>query len=109
MRDIRDLITCLKVGEENATTHKDLCAYGFEDSSKIRSEIHRLRCKGIPVCSSKRGYYIASNYADLQHTIKNLASRRNSLDEVISALVRISRGFDTKDEQMTWKETEDDR
>lgn len=109
MKDIRDLITYLRVGEENAITHRTLCEYGFEDSSKIRAEIHRLRCEGVPVCSGSTGYYIANNYADIQHTIKNLARRRNSLDEVISALVRISRGFDTKDEQMTWEDTDNDR
>lgn len=54
--------------------------------SVIRKAVHELRVGGAPICSSKRGYWIAGNEYEIELSIEDLTKRRNSIDEAIRAM-----------------------
>ena len=53
---------------------------------KVRDIIRELRREGIPIANSHKGYYMASDYSDLDLTIKDLHSRAMSMLVTIKKL-----------------------
>lgn len=49
-------------------------AFGVSDVA-VRHMINEARCNGDPICSGRRGYYIASSQDEIQKTIDSLEGR----------------------------------
>lgn len=52
----------------------------------VRGIVSFLRENGYPVCSDKRGYWLAQSWDDLHRTIKHLSERHDRLETVIEGL-----------------------
>ena len=57
----------------------------------LRNYIHNMRRKGIPVCSSCRGYWFATSTEDINKTLAVLRGWKKGLDEAIKALNKIKK------------------
>jgi len=62
-------ISLLQVGEENAIHMKALADSVGMTTSAIRHRIRLLKKAGYPVCSSRHGYYIAKDKAELMQSV----------------------------------------
>ena len=54
--------------------------------TEIRDMIREFRRSGIPIASSKKGYFYARNYEELRATIEDLEGRCNSMKETLDKL-----------------------
>ena len=70
-----DVLKFIPKGEENAVTSKYLEAQTGLCGSDIRHIINISRQEGIPICSSKKGYFIARNEEEITHTVNSFNSR----------------------------------
>ena len=61
--------------------------------SDLRKRISRLRRKGVPIASSREGYFYASNAAELYSTIRQLKEMRAGLDAAICGLEQAMETF----------------
>ena len=61
--------------------------------SDLRKRISRLRRKGVPIASSREGYFYASNAAELYSTIRQLKEMRAGLDAAICGLEQAMENF----------------
>ena len=52
----------------------------------IRSEINRLRSSGVPVCSSRHGYYLSDDENDICKTISSMLHRISAQERAINGL-----------------------
>ena len=62
-------ISLLQIGEENAIHMKALADSVGMTTSAIRHRIRLLKRAGYPVCSSRHGYYIAKDKAELRQSV----------------------------------------
>ena len=63
------------IGQENAAPCKTLEAVFSLNNRTVRKHIHFLRCKGIPICSDKNGYYYPDSADEIAATIAQFRSR----------------------------------
>ncbi len=54
--------------------------------NELRRKIHRLRCRGVPIAATRRGYFYAENAAELYDTICQLQRLRAGVDSAIRGL-----------------------
>jgi biotin operon repressor len=52
----------------------------------IRSAVNSMRCKGTPVCSGNKGYYLAMNETEVWETINQLECRIMGMQKAIYGL-----------------------
>ena len=74
------------IGQENAAPCKMLEAVFSLNNRTVRKYIHALRCKGIPICSDKNGYYYPDSADEIAATIAQFKSRMTKLSNVKSAI-----------------------
>ena len=80
------------IGKEKIITNKQM-QQGFKSQgykvgdARIRKMIHFIRVKGLinNLVSTNKGYYIATDFEDVQEYVQSLTERRNSIDEVINS------------------------
>lgn len=61
--------------------------------NELRKQIHRLRCKGIPIASSQDGYFYAVTAGEIYATIRQLKSMDRGLQSAIAGLEESLNGF----------------
>ena len=66
-------------GKENAIYSSEIEGITGLKGSDVRLTVNRLRTTGVPICSSKRGYFIAENPSDILETIEMLNGRCNAI------------------------------
>lgn len=66
-------------GKELATAH------GISEI-QVREIVNYLRCNGVCVCSSSKGYWLARNEIEIITTINSLKSRVNHIQMAIKGL-----------------------
>ena len=49
--------------------------------SDIRMTVNEMRCRGVPICSSARGYYYAKTTEDIERTLRHLNSRAEKIQK----------------------------
>ena len=54
--------------------------------NELRRLIHRLRSRGIPIASSRDGYFFAANAGEVYTTIRQLKQMASGLDAAIHGL-----------------------
>lgn len=57
---------------------------------KVREQINDARSCGDPICSSHRGYYIASSKDDLNDTIESMLGRIEGINRAVAGLRQCS-------------------
>ena len=67
--------------------------------NELRKAVNRLRRKGIPVGSSRSGYFYAVTAGEVYSTIRQLKVMANGLDAAITGLERSLDSFDFGREQ----------
>lgn len=73
-------------GKKNMITGKALEMRLHISGNELRRRIHRLRCRGLPIAATRRGYFYAENAAELYATILQLKKLRDGTDKAISGL-----------------------
>lgn len=57
---------------------------------KVRKQINDARSCGDPICSSSRGYYIASSKEELNDTIESMLGRIEGFSRAVAGLQQCS-------------------
>lgn len=78
----KQFLDILRTGKRNAIKARNINMCDRE----IREIVSNLRIKGYPVCSDHNGYYLAENKEELHKTICLLASKANTLNNVVAGL-----------------------
>lgn len=73
-------------GKFNAVTSTSIAKQTGLTPRHIRKVVHDMRVKGVPVCSSQRGYYYAANELEVQGCLVWLKTMRKELDSAIGGL-----------------------
>ena len=55
-------------------------------STELRKMVHRMRKKGIPIASSRDGYFYATNAGELYATIRQLQGMERGLQAAVRGL-----------------------
>ncbi len=74
-KQIADYLRDYCKGESRAVTSRELGTVFGIRGSELRGIVNRLRCGGVPICSSEFGYFYAGNDQELSRTIRQLTSR----------------------------------
>lgn len=61
--------------------------------NELRRRINRMRRKGVPIASSKSGYYYAVSAGEVYTTIHQLRNMANGLEAAIRGLEESMEGF----------------
>ena len=72
---------------EDPISTRELVDKAQTNDRVIRIAINEARSKGIPVCATRKGYWISSDNDEIIETIKSLQSRKESLERVINGLL----------------------
>ena len=81
-----DFLTLIPKKEKGFITGKRLSKMTGYSEPYIRSIINQLRAKGNPICSTKQGYFLSDEYADIDNTVKFLTHRINTQLQAINGL-----------------------
>lgn len=74
------------VGKSRAIISSELEALTNLSGSQIREEVNKLRTAGVPICSGRTGYYLASTQEELDRTVAQLKSRVSQIRKAIKGL-----------------------
>ncbi|MDD2294381.1 MAG: hypothetical protein PHW61_00395 [Eubacteriales bacterium] len=64
--------------------------------NELRRRINRMRRKGVPIASSRAGYYYAVTAGEVYTTISQLRNMANGLEAAIRGLEESMEGFSEK-------------
>ena len=71
---------------ETTVTAKELVTVHGISDRQVREIVNYLRCNGVCVCSSNKGYWLARNEIEIITTINSLKSRVNHIQMAIAGL-----------------------
>lgn len=74
------------IGKENSVTSNNL-RY-IATPREIRGIVNDLRVKGYPICSGKRGYYLAKDETELKSTMNFLKGYLDNISKAHNGLMR---------------------
>ena len=80
-------------GEENTVSAKTIEQAFRLDGAEVRRCIHRLRRKGVPICSDTNGYFYAQNQREIDRTIHSMNSRILKMQSARNGLVKSKQGI----------------
>lgn len=88
MREVplNDLVVLIPKSRDESLTAQRLAKMVDVSEPFIRKKINEARAMGIPICSSKRGYYLSDEYGDIAKTIRSLTNRINTQLTAINGL-----------------------
>lgn len=78
------------IPEEGTITAKEISKLTGYNESFVRKIINIARSNGTPVCSTRHGYYISYENADIERTIVFLTHRINTQLRAINGLKNIT-------------------
>lgn len=73
-------------GRHNAVKSYELRELFGCDAGALRGMVNNMRRSGEPICSSKTGYFYASNRAEVDETIEQLSHRISGIQGAINGL-----------------------
>jgi biotin operon repressor len=90
MRDLKDsILELLEVfadGKQNAVKSIELEKAFDIKGTHVREQINALRSEGHPICSSKIGYWYASNVQEVEATKQQLQSRIAGIQRALEGI-----------------------
>lgn len=70
------ILKLIPAGSDNRITSSEIVKITrLANTSNVRASINRLRANFHPICSDKKGYFLAMKSEDIDHTIASLNSR----------------------------------
>lgn len=66
--------------------------------NELRKQVNDLRREGIPIASSRRGYFYAETAGDVYATIRQLEIMKRGIEAAIAGLVSSLDGFGERDD-----------
>lgn len=88
-----ELIDLIPVGSNNRITSNELSKLTGISGANIRIEINKMRAKFHPIASDSRGYYIAEDSEDLNHTIAHMNHRIHKMIVAREGLKKAARSM----------------
>lgn len=82
------------IGKEYSTSLAYISHTVGYDERMVKRIIRDLRLKGVPICSGRGGYWIASNRLELEETINNFYSQYSAIKKTLDALKKIRREYE---------------
>lgn len=52
----------------------------------VRNIVNKARSEGVPICSSRHGYYFSIDPADIQKTVNSLSGRVRAMNKAINGI-----------------------
>lgn len=71
----RDIVELIPKGEDNRITSGEICLLTNLTGASVRKIVNENRAKFVPIASDSRGYFVATQPSELNHTIAQLNSR----------------------------------
>lgn len=96
------LVQYLKIfckGRANTKKSEEIERAVCISGNELRKAVNRLRRRGIPIGSSRSGYFYAVTAGEVYSTIRQLKVMANGLDAAIAGLERSLDSFDLGREQ----------
>ena len=78
-------------GDDNTVSARTIEQAFRLDGAEVRRCIHRLRRKGVPICSDTNGYFYAQNQGEIDRTIRSMSSRIIKMESARNGLVKSKR------------------
>ena len=79
-------------GEESALTQRYLSDLTGLKGPQIRAQVHAERCMGIPIVSSGKGYYLATNSHERRVFARSMRRRAEAIVRAADGVERGDRG-----------------
>ena len=89
----RDIVALIPRGETNRITSGEIGKLTNLKGSEIRRIVNENRSKFIPIASDSDGYFIATEPAELNHTIAQLNSRIHKMIQAREGLKKAQRNM----------------
>lgn len=86
---IRELLSLIGEGEENAVHARDLSRFFGLEEREIRRTVERLRRSGAVIASSQNGYYFPSDARELGEFVRKEERRAKSVFYTLRAARRL--------------------
>lgn len=80
-------------GEHNAVVSKEIERRFRIKGSEVRALVNELRCQGVPICSSSKGYFYATSRDEVESTVNHLNSRIGKMVEARDGMKNILNQF----------------
>lgn len=89
----RDIVAIIPIGETNRITSSEIRALTNLSGAEVRKIVNESRSKFIPIASDSNGYFIATEPAELNHTIAQLNSRIHKMIKAREGLKKAQRNM----------------
>lgn len=83
---MKELIVLNMLHDDGACKGRVLAKAAKTDEATIRAFVNRFRSIGIPVCSSREGYYISEDPQEIQKTIDSMEHRIQLMQNAVNGL-----------------------
>lgn len=87
----------LQEGEENATASRTIESITGLSGEQVRSLVHAERLKGVPIISTRRGYFMAANEMEKIQFIRSMRHRAKEIQRAADAVERGEQSTDNED------------
>lgn len=84
-------------GEENATASRTIESITGLSGEQVRSLVHAERLKGVPIISTRRGYFMAANEMEKVQFIRSMRHRAKEIQRAADAVERGEEPTDNED------------
>lgn len=75
--------------EKQAVKSGEICGIFNLHKETLRGLVNFLRCSGMPICSSSRGYWYSDKPEDISKTLSHLEGRVKGINRAIKGLKAI--------------------
>lgn len=89
----KDIVALIPKGETSRITSGEIGRLTNLKSSQIRKIVNESRSKFIPIASDSEGYFIATEPAELNHTIAQLNSRIHKMIQAREGLKKAQKNM----------------
>ena len=91
---LRQYLEVFCSGSEHSKKAKDIGRAVCISEKELRKLVNRLRQEGVPIGSSRKGYFYAVTAGEVYATIRFLEAIKRALEAAIAGLVRSLDSFD---------------
>lgn len=77
--------------KDNPVCNNEISSSLKLSEASIRKKVNEARCKGIPICSCEKGYFISEEKTEILRTIQSLMHRTIAVEKAINGLLTVIR------------------
>ena len=83
---------------DNPVSNKEISTSLKLNEASISKKINEARCKGYPICSCDKGYFLSDDKAEILRTVQSLMHRTIAVEKAINGLLTVIRcGLEEKE------------